>query len=161
MNAISRGMRKHEFTDQQRRFVTEMASGDGNMTRAATLAGYSFPDREGWKLMQNPVVVEAVKKAREKLIHGECASLALTTMKSLMLPGNPAGTRFNAAKYFLDAAGHGAKEQDGEQKSLDEMSPDELAEQIKKLDEALVKIGDQAKPVSTMVIENESGTKGA
>lgn len=87
--------------------------------------------------------------------------MALDTMKELMKPGNPAGTRFNAAKYFLDAAGHGAKEQDGEQKSLDEMSPDELAQQIAKLDEALVKLGDQAKPVTATVIENESGTKGA
>ena len=153
--------RNRELTEQQRNFVEARVRNSVSAMKAAQIAGYAHPKNMAYELERNPRIMAAMHELRQRLIQTDCANLALDTMKQLMQPGNPGGVRFNAAKYFLDAAGHGAKEQDGEQKSLDEMSPDELAEQIKKLDEALVKIGDQARPVSTMVIENESGTKEA
>ena len=145
-------------TAQQIRFIKEMAQGDGNKTKAARLAEYADPEESGWRLMQNPAIVRAVHEARERLIQGECASLALTTMQELMKPGNPGGVRFQAAKYFLDAAGHGAKGEEGREKSLSEMSAEELASAISKLDDAYAKLADGAKPVPT-VIENGQGTK--
>ena len=149
--------RRTEFSEQQQAFIREMVMGTGDRLQAAKVAGYADPYQAGWYQMQQSRVVEEIKNQRHRLIEGDGACLALRTMKELMLPGNPGGVRFQAAKYFLDAAGHGAKGDEGREKSLSEMSAEELATAIAKLDDAYAKLADGAKPVPT-VIENGQGT---
>ena len=72
--------------------------------------------------------------------------MAYNTLVDLMKPGNPGNVRLGAAKYLMDAAGHGAKPESAKEKSLQDMSADELAETIARLDQALAGKADAAQP---------------
>lgn len=86
----------------QREFVTRVVSNGGNQAQAAREAGYSADRTDGWKLMQLP----HVQAERERAIQGG-ANFAWQTMQSLMQPGVKEQVRFQAARWVLEAAGHG------------------------------------------------------
>ena len=95
-----------ELTEMQREFVTRVVSNGGNQAQAAREAGYSADRTDGWKLMQLPHVLAAVQAERERAIQAG-ANLAWQTMQSLMQPGVREQVRFQAARWVLEAAGHG------------------------------------------------------
>lgn len=159
MEALAVPRKSEGLTPQQRTFVAEFVSGNGDKTRAARIAGYADPGREVFRLLSNPNVLKAVHDARARLLDGDLATVALSTMRDLMDKKNPGNVRFQAAKYILDAAGHGAKSDEGRERPLNEMSADELSAFITKLDEAHSKIADNALP-ARKVIENGQGTNG-
>ena len=85
--------------------------------------------------------------------------MAYNTLVDLMKPGNPGNVRLGAAKYLMDAAGHGAKPESAKEKSLQDMSADELAETIARLDQALAGKADAAQP-ARQVIDQDPPSQG-
>jgi phage terminase small subunit len=122
-----------QVTKKQRAFIYALVRNGGNKRQAAIAAGYDYarPDQAAAEVLRSPHVREALRQERERVIAGDLAPLALETMRELMTSADtPAGTRFNAARYTLEAAGHNSKQindldsQDG--RSLEEMGVDEL-----------------------------------
>ncbi len=76
-------------------------------------------------------MLEALHQRRQAALKGDLASLAVDTMRDLMGADTPAATRYQAAKYVLEQAGHGAEQADqGPAKTLDEMDAEELAHAV-------------------------------
>jgi len=133
------------LTAQQAAFVAAYLK-NPNASEAAKIAGYAHREA-GYQAIRSPNVQKALSDARSRLIETEGATIAYNTLVDLMKPGNPGNVRLGAAKYMLDAAGHGAKPDSAREKSLQDMSADELAATIAKLDEALADRADAAKPL--------------
>ena len=127
-----------------------------NVSEAARLAGYAQAEM-GYQALRSPNVQKALSDMRSRLIETEGATLAYNTLVDLMKPGNPGNVRLGAAKYMLDAAGHGAKPDSAREKSLQDMSADELAATIAKLDEALADRADAAKPLGAAKVISQDG----
>ncbi len=119
------------LTAKQRSWVVAYVANGGNGTLAAEMAGYDYPREAACKAMQNPQVMAAVRRERSMVLEsGAC--LALGVMQKLMADDdiNPE-TRFKAARWTLEAAGHGAVHSaklpaEVEDKPLSEMSIAEL-----------------------------------
>ena len=126
-----------------------------NASAAARAAGYQHPGA-GYSVLRGQAVQKALHDARQRLIATEGATIAYNTLIDLMRPANPANVRLGAAKYLMDAAGHGAKDAPGEAKGLTEMSADELVATIAKLDRAMATKADGAIPAPKAVIEGQS-----
>ncbi|API60547.1 hypothetical protein BSL82_15690 [Tardibacter chloracetimidivorans] len=142
---------KADLTEKQLAFVQAYAEGC-SPGEAALKSGYATRE-VGYQVVRSPAVQKALHEWRENMINTEGANLAIRTMIALMQPGNPGGVRFQAAKYMLDAAGHGPKDESGHAKELHEMTADELEAAISKLDSALAGKAEAAKPVNARVIE--------
>lgn len=142
---------KAGLTDQQAAFVTAYLQ-TANASEAALRAGYSHREA-GYSVLRGQAVQKALHDARQRLIATEGATVAYQTLIDLMRPANPANVRLGAAKYLMDAAGHGAKDAPGDHKSLTEMSADELVATIAKLDQAMAAKADAAIPTPRTVIE--------
>lgn len=139
------------LTEQQAKFVSAYLK-NPSASEAALLAGYSHREA-GYAVLRTPTVQKALADARARLIETEGATIAYNTLIDLMKPGNQGSVRLGAAKYLMDAAGHGAKPAGAQEKSLQDMTADELAATIAKLDEAMAAHGDKASPVKRTTIE--------
>lgn len=142
------------LTDKQAHFLQAYIQ-HGDIQRASTSAGYSTP-QTGYAVLRTPSVQKALNDMRSRLIETEGATIAYQTLLDLMKPTNPGSVRFSAAKYLMDAAGHGAKPDSAREKSLQDMSADELAATIAKLDQALADRADVAKPVTQVIEQDQS-----
>ncbi|MEG3080088.1 hypothetical protein R3F64_09455 [Halomonas sp. 5021] len=119
-----------KLTIKQNAFVAYASKGVSR-TQAARLAGFSAPAVEAFRLMKLPHVVKALHEQRDAAIKGDLASMAVQTMRDLMNPATPAATRFNAARWILDQAGHKAQGAvPDESRSLEEMSSEELSQAV-------------------------------
>lgn len=87
-------------------FAKEWAQGVSK-TEAARRAGYADPVQSGWELARKPDVQYAVATLRREVIVGKGSKRALETMFELMDEAQPAGVRFQAARWMLEAAGLG------------------------------------------------------
>jgi len=148
---------KAGLTQQQAAFVAAYLA-NPNASEAAKVAGYAFP-QNGYQALKSPAVQKAIRDARSRLIETEGATMAYNTLVDLMKPGNPGNVRLGAAKYLMDAAGHGAKPESAKEKSLQDMSADELAETIARLDQALAGKADAAQP-ARQVIDQDTPSQG-
>lgn len=100
-----------ELTDKQRDFVNAFLANGGKRKLAAISAGYTHPDIEASRLMHNPAVVGAIKRATASAIT-DMSQVALATIKQIMLDtAAPPAARFAAAKWTLEAEGHGVAAQ--------------------------------------------------
>lgn len=142
----STALDKTQLTEKQKNFAYQYVRLGGNRTRAAQAAGYSSPDnRTSYLLVNNPLIQQEIRKQREKQLHTETATLALSVMTDLMIDTKISpSVRFQAARWTLEAAGHNSNENKGlgfdQDKPLTEMSLNEL--------QAFIAAGSQA--VETM-----------
>lgn len=118
---------------------------------AASLAGYSRPSESAVNLRANPRVAGRLDEAiRQQLL--ETAPRALTVMRQIMLDESVAPkTRLDAAKTLMDRAGYVAPRGhvDGAsagQQSLGDMTPDQIHDQIQRLEREL---GNRAKTIDS------------
>src|SRR3546814_12511857 len=65
-----------QLTDKQAEWVRQFVAG-ANATDAARLAGYAFPEVDGWRLTRIPAVQAAVVQERERVLKVEIGTLGL------------------------------------------------------------------------------------
>ena len=126
-------IRQRTISDQQQDFVNYLVKENKNATEAARLAGYAHPKQSAYVLTRNPVVVAAMRQARQTTYQGELASLAADTLRQVMIDQDaPAAAKVSAARTALELAGDLGRAADdlASGKTLAEMSPDELARLI-------------------------------
>jgi len=139
--AIKRDRRSGAFiaadglTEQQAAYVREMVRNGGQEQAAARAAGYSPDSMRSnlYALRRNHKVVDALRRERENWIQTTGGSLAIKTLEALMLdPATSGQVKLQAAKFTLEAAGHGLAAQKARMglpdpdKPLSEMSLSEL-----------------------------------
>lgn len=136
------------LTELEAAYVSHVANGM-NGTEAAAAAGYAAKSaaQEAYRLNQRPRVIRAIFDARQRLIVTQDATLARKTMLALMAPEQPPGVRFQAARYTLDAAGHGAANKGADPDEPADMTGDQLRAMMaaaqKIIEEADRPIGDR------------------
>jgi len=142
------------LTAQQTRFAYAVGKDGMSCAKAAEVAGFAHPASYGSALMRNPHIRAAVHQIRQGAIEGDLASLALSTMRTLMRDDlTPAPVRFQAAKWTLETCGHRAAAEaagaPAPEKSLSDMSLQELEAFIARGESAL----DRLKVVGAPVVE--------
>lgn len=147
-----------ELTEKQRAFVDSMLANGGREHEAAISAGYANPREECWRLRRNPAIQNELRtRMQERVLGGQVT--AWNVMQELMTdPTVAAPTRFAASKWTLEAAGHGleaaklrAKVGLEGQKSMSEMTTEELEAHVAMLSAAVA-----GKKVIESTIEAES-----
>lgn len=89
---------------QQEAFVAAYVANGGNADAAAKTTGYA----DGPALLKNHKVRQAIEIKRDTEIKTGGASKAWEVMQSLLTdPAAPAQVRFQAARWTLEASGHG------------------------------------------------------
>jgi phage terminase small subunit len=129
------------ITPQQQAFVNAYVANGGNGLAAAKATGYADADN----LINNHKVRQAIELKRDLEIKTTGATQAWQVMQSLLTdPAAPAQVRFQAARWTLEASGHGlsaiaAALHMGKagKKSQNEMSVSELQEMVDKAREQL------------------------
>ena len=126
------------LTNKQALFVKALVAGR-KQGEAAVAAGYvGYPDSNASRLVRLPHIQRAIQRETERRLLVEGIPSALEFMVNA--PGNvklPGAVRFQAAKWVMEAAGHGLAAQraalglPGDDKPLDEMSPGELEQFLK------------------------------
>ncbi|MBY0392672.1 MAG: terminase small subunit [Novosphingobium sp.] len=142
-------IRNDGLTEQQEAFVRAFVE-KGDVSAAALVAGYSHASM-GFQALKSPRVQSAIRDYRDRILNSEGATVAYLTLLDCMKPDKPGAVRVSAAKIVWQAVGMLDKNEARGEKSLQEMSPDELAEQIKKFDQALAQVADGAKPVPKVI----------
>ena len=123
------------LTDKQSKFVDYFVAEGKTQTEAARLAGYSFPEYEGYRLGRQPRMIQVIQAARQKYYQTNLANVPVSTLQQVMQDTNaPAAARVSAARTALELAGDlGPNSVNGsEGGSLCEMSPRELSCLIEK-----------------------------
>jgi hypothetical protein len=125
------------LTDQQLAFVETYVGNGGDAKAAAKAVGYDDPVAAAKQALADPRVREQVELKRDVEIKTAGATKAWQVIEQLMTdPSAPAQVKFQAAKWTLEASGHGlsavaASLQLGLRKTnkpLSEMSVTELEE---------------------------------
>lgn len=101
-----------QLTEKQALFVSNFVSNGGDKRSAVVNAGYTtaWPVQVASQMLAQENIREALRQEREKYIGSDLAGLALNTMRDLMADDStPASTRFQAAKWSLETAGHGTQ----------------------------------------------------
>lgn len=147
------------LTEKQAAFVTAyVLAGETSASQAALAAGYKN-GHTGYDVLTSPAVQRVLHDYRERLIKTEGAQLAYAAMIRILKPGGaPPSVQVQAAKYMLDAAGHGAKDDPHRSKDLHEMTADELQEAIEKMDGLINAKAEAAKPIEVKQNTSESAT---
>ena len=99
------------LTSKQRAFVREYVRNGGNGAAALRAAGYrtAHPAKGVYRLLNCPVMRNAIHQERQKLIEGKLANNALAVLEELMNNREtPAPVRYQSARTVLQMAGHGA-----------------------------------------------------
>ena len=103
-------------------------------TYAATKAGYAHADIKAHAIIARPAVQEEIRRQQVAKLFKEALPAAVSCLVSIMTDAKaPAGARVQASKVVLDRT-LGADE-DGTRKEPHEMSAEEIAEQIAKLEQ--------------------------
>ena len=133
-----------QLTEKQQAFVALYVSNGGKSYEAAEAAGYVNPKTDGWRNRNNPAVAAAIHRAQVQAVT-DGAPVAWGVMQELMTKADtPAQVRFQAARWTLEASGHGlaaqaiqAKLGGGGDKPISEMSVAELETYVKRQQEAV------------------------
>lgn len=97
-----------ELTEKQKVFICAYVANGGKGAEAAREAQYSDPGRDAWGLVRQPHIQQAIHTERERVLFTEMASEAMGTMRYLNKEGGKGDqVRFQAAKWTLEAVGHG------------------------------------------------------
>jgi len=144
------------LTDRQEKFVEYVVSGECQ-TEAARKAGYSFPDQDGHRLSRLPHIVAAATARRAALIELEGGNIAYRTLVACCDERYPGSVRVSAASKLAQLAGMIKPDALlADKKDLQDMSPDELENQLAKIDQALAGIAAKAKPIEGQIIDQGS-----
>ena len=130
--------------ESYRTFVQFLVEGH-NPPAAAEKAG--FVSGSHTYLMRRPDIRAAIAEQVDSVIRTEAVGLATSTLIELMKPGNPANVRLGAAQLTFKAAGMLDRHADNGARPLSEMTADELEDAIRKMDERMAEIAQEAKPV--------------
>ena len=138
------------MTPKEREFVKHMVR-TNDPVYAATKAGYSDPERSGYRNASNPALQEATKQQVERWLNTTGAALGVYVLTELAIStAQPGSVRVRAASKLVDLAGVGVSEADAG-KELHEMTGDELANHLAKLEKQRQAIehamSDHAKPI--------------
>ena len=138
------------LTDKQSKFVDYYVADGKTQTEAARLAGYSFPEYEGYRLVRQPRMIRVIQAARQKYYQTNLVNVAVSTLQQVMQdPNAPAAARVSAARTALELAGDlGPNSGNGpEQGSLCEMTPVELSSLIERWEDERILITKNITPV--------------
>ena len=138
------------LTDKQSKFVDYYVAEGKTQTEAARLAGYSFPEYEGYRLVRQPRMIQVIQAARQKYYQTNLANVAVSPLHQVMQdPNAPAAARVSAARTALELAGDlGPNSDNGpEQGSLCEMTPVELSSLIERWEGERILITKNITPV--------------
>jgi hypothetical protein len=97
---------------KQRRFAKNIAAGMGK-SAAAAAAGYAQENPASlavtaYRMMKHPEILRAAHEEREARLAGPLASKALGTLEGVLdNPEAPAAAKVQAARWILEASGHG------------------------------------------------------
>jgi phage terminase small subunit len=138
-----------ELTERQALFVEHFIT-SGSISAASKAAGYAS-ETVGYRAIESAKVQRAIADYRNRVLNTEGATLAYQTLLDCMKPGNPGAVRVSAAKVVWQATGMLERGADRADKSLQDMTPDELADQIRKFDQALSQVADGARPITTVI----------
>ena len=72
------------LTDKQSKFVDYYVAEGKTQTEAARLAGYSFPEYEGYRLVRQPRMIQVIQAARQKYYQTNLANVAVSTLQQVM-----------------------------------------------------------------------------
>ena len=114
------------------------------------MAGYSFPEYEGYRLVRQPRMIQVIHTARQKYYQTNLANVAVSTLQQVMQdPNAPAAARVSAARTALELAGDlGPNSGNGsEGGSLCEMTPGELSRLIERWEDERVSMTKDITPV--------------
>lgn len=126
------------LNEQQERFVEAYVANGGNAVEAAKKANYA--DESTGSIMANHKIREAIELKRDTEIKTGGATKAWEVMQSLLTdPAAPAQVRFQAARWTLEASGHGLSAiaaaiqlGKGNRKDQHEMTVSELQEVVER-----------------------------
>ena len=146
-------LKDSEFTDRQDQFVYNLVRLGNNPAQSARLAGYKDPKQSSFNLVNSPKMIARIRQERHKIYQSDLAPLAVQTLKDVMRDTEaPASARVSAARSCLELAGDLGKHSQANARSdkrLADMSVDELASVIDKLDGEKVKLAKDVTPTDT------------
>ena len=143
-------LKDNEFTDHQEQFIYNLVRLGNNPTQSARLAGYKDPKQSSFNLVNSPKIIARIRQERHKIYQTDLAPLAVQTLKDVMRDTEaPSSSRVAAARSCLELAGDLGKHSQANakaDKSLSDMSVEELASIIDKLDGEKVKLAKDITP---------------
>ena len=143
-------LKDKEFTERQDQFVYNLVRLGNNPTQSARLAGYKDPKQSAFNLVHSPKMIARIRQERHKIYQTDLAPLAVQTLKDVMRDTEaPSSSRVAAARSCLELAGDLGKHSQANakaDKSLSDMSVEELASIIDKLDGEKVKLAKDITP---------------
>jgi hypothetical protein len=152
------------LTDKQSAFVRAYVRNGGNAEAAARAAGYGDRAR-GYDALRNPKVIDAVRRERQRYIDGELASIAAGTMKALMVDeSTPAATKYQAAKWCLEQAGHNSQQIQGliaDDRPMQEWTLDQLQAFISAGAAVLADVADKRRAIDVTPVSADNAQDNA
>ena len=110
--------RKRSISEQQQAFIDYIVKENKNPTESARLSGYKHPKQSAYILTRNPNIIHAIRLCRQTVYQTDLASLAVETLRSVMLdPDAPGSAKVSASRTVLELSGDLAKDRD---KGLDD-----------------------------------------
>ena len=138
------------LTNKQSKFVDYYVAEGKTQTEAARLAGYNFPEYEGYRLVRQPRMIQVIQAARQKYYQTNLANVAVSTLQQVMQdPNAPPVARVSASRTALELAGdlgpNSVNESEGG--SLYEMTSGELSMLIERWEDERTSITKDITPV--------------
>lgn len=135
-------LRNGRLTKQENKFVNEMVR-TGDPAYSAHKAKYSHPDSNGFKVAAKPGVDAEIRQRSAARLQNEAVPIAIDVLIEIMLDKKqPGNTRVNAADKTMKYANVAGEA--GEGKEPHEMTADELAKAIDRLNQIKA---DRARPI--------------
>lgn len=148
---MKKALTAHGLTDKQQAFIQCLVIDGKSQTESARIAGYAMPKNAAWDLLRNPKVHTALRLYRQTVYNGELASLSVRTLKNVMAdPDASASAKVSAARTALELAGDISKDKGSgiEGKQLHELTPDQLAGLIDKLEQEKAQVAKDVTPTA-------------
>tara|TARA_R110002020_G_scaffold40601_1_gene120003 strand:+ start:281 stop:721 length:441 start_codon:yes stop_codon:yes gene_type:complete len=143
-------LKDNEFTERQDQFIYNLVRLGNNPTQSARLAGYADPSQSAFNLVHSPKMIARIRQERHKVYQTDLAPIAVSTLKEVMQDTEaPSSARVAAARSCLELAGDLGKHSQANakaDKSLSDMSVEELSSIIDKLDGEKVKLAKDVTP---------------
>ena len=143
-------LKDNEFTERQDQFIYNLVRLGNNPTQSARLAGYADPSQSAFNLVHSPKMIARIRQERHKVYQTDLAPIAVSTLKEVMQDTEaPSSARVAAARSCLELAGDLGKHSQANakaDKSLSDMSVEELSAIIDKLDGEKVKLAKDVTP---------------
>ncbi len=120
-----------ELTRKENDFIREFVANGGNREKAEKKAGYA--PASTWRVLQRPEIQRQIAQHQLARLTVDAAPLAVNTLIEIMKnPKAPAAARVQASKVVIDRAL--PTHEDGKIKDLHEMTPEEIAAAITRLE---------------------------